>query len=154
MQQAKRRHQLFIGNLNRFSVRPVALLPIYPGPINRHYGIGDMVRPSIIFDSFDAPFQAHVIHNDKTARRQFRVQMRECVHCGLIQIAIQAQKRQPISGKLRQTVFEPAFDKNDLLVQKVHPLEILSNTFKRVICAISPAYPSLRGPDQRDICPG
>lgn len=93
-----------------------------------------MMRLSIIFDSFDAPFQTHVIHNDKTARRQFRVQMRECVNCGLIQIAIQAQKRQPVSGKLRQSVFEPAFDKNDLIVQKVHPLKILSNTFKRVIC--------------------
>jgi hypothetical protein len=77
-----------IGLVVTASARPVALLPIYSGPIDRRYRIGDVVRLSIIFYSLDALFQAHVIHNDKTALRQFRIQVCQCIHRGLIQVAI------------------------------------------------------------------
>lgn len=77
-----------IGLVVTVSACPVALLPIYSGPIDRRYRIGNVVHLSIIFHGLDAPFQAHVIRNDKTALRQFWIQVCQSIHRGLIQVAI------------------------------------------------------------------
>jgi hypothetical protein len=136
------------GLVVKFLARPAGPLPIYSGPIDRRYRIGNVVRLSIIFHSLDASFQAHVIHNDKTALRQFLIQV-SGHHRGLIQVAIQPWKSQR-SSRSRQAI-QTSLRQNDL------PSRGASGQFSRhaqeSCLSISPAYPSFR-PDQRDICLG
>lgn len=95
-----------------------SLPPVAPCPVNLFDRCRDAVGGAVVRDRFSALRQRIVIDDAKTTRRDFWVQRGKRIHRRLVHIAIESQHRELLDRRVRQRVFEPALQKDDLFVEQ------------------------------------
>ena len=68
-------------------------------------------------------------HDEKTANRKTRVQIDECIHCGLVHVAVETHNRPRSLLDARERIPEPTLEELHAIVEEVVHAEIFLDLF-------------------------